>query len=118
MAVNFGLLGAQASPVGNLDVKSAASLASPTTSTTEPKPEVTIIYQDIPVPAGSSGGSSGVSAGSATGAAPSYASPTASPAPAVTPGTAPAATTYSDDDHGDDHGDDGHDAPEQPDDDD
>ena len=37
MAVNFGLLGAQASTVGNLDVKGAASLAAPATTTTTAK---------------------------------------------------------------------------------
>ncbi len=125
MVVNFGLLGAQASEVGNLDVKGAAALvpAQTTTSTTEPAPDVTIVYQDIPVAGGVSGGGSGGSAGYESSGGPS--APAPAPAPTVAaPAPAPAPTpTYSDDDddHGDDHGDDHSDdvdEPEEPDDDD
>ena len=108
MIVNFGLLGAQASEVGNLDVKGAAALApapTTTTSTTEPPPEVTIVYQDIPVASGgSAGGSSGGSSGYESSGGPAPAAP--APAPAVA-APAPAPTpTYADDGAGDDHGDD------------
>ncbi|MCB9372110.1 MAG: hypothetical protein H6518_04960 [Microthrixaceae bacterium] len=74
MAVNFGLLGAEASTVGNLDVKGAAALVPSTTTTEAPAPDVTVIYQDVPVPSGgvatTGGGSGGGSAGGFEGSAP------------------------------------------------
>lgn len=128
MAVNFGLLGAQASEVGNLDVKGAAALVSErsTTSTTESEPEVTVIYQDVPVAGSAASGGSGSSGSSGFetsggGAAPAPAPDANAPAPAPPP--TPAYSDDDGDDHGDDyddddHGDDHDDDVEEPDDDD
>ena len=114
MAVNFGLLGAEASTVGNLDVKGAAALVPSTTTTEAPAPDVTVIYQDVPVPPGgvatTGGGSGGGSAGGFEGSGPAAPTPaTAAPAPAPAPPTATATSDDDGDDHGDDHGDDGYD---------
>jgi hypothetical protein len=99
---NFGILGAtpDQGPVGQLDVGTLA----PSAATKAPaKPDVTIVYQDVPAP------NTSVHGGAAT------ASPgaTASPSAPASPTTPTPAAARSDDDHASsedqaDHADDEH----------
>lgn len=95
LAANMGLLGSAGADVGKLDANNVSQLQSPDTTATGP--DVTVIVQDVPVPA-TGGTGSGVSAGSGSN---SSVGSTSGSAPAV---VSPPSGGYVDDD--DDHGED------------
>jgi hypothetical protein len=102
MAVNLGLLGADADPVGDLQPTVQPVAAERPERPARQRPRVRVIVQDIPVAAG---GSSSAAGGTSAGT-PSGTTSTASAAPA-TASTAGPAPTYSDD-HDDSGYDDDH----------